>query len=88
MSKSDPICVVSEKAADNDLWFEIGRTEFQQDNLNPDFVKTVDLDFYFEREQLIKFEFIDDDGGDSDNPYYDIIGVNTMTLSSIMASRG
>jgi len=28
-SKSDPICVVSERAQDNpNLWFEVGRTEF------------------------------------------------------------
>lgn len=88
-SKSDPICVVSERAQDNEnLWFEVGRTEFQKDNLNPDFKKPIDIDFFFERDQLLKFEFIDDDGGDSDDPYYDVIGVNTIKLSAIMASRG
>ena len=56
--------------------------------MNPDFVKPVDINFYFEREQLLKFEFIDDDGGDDDDPYYDIIGMNTVTLSHIMAARG
>ena len=30
LSKSDPICVVMEKAADNDLWFEVGRTELNE----------------------------------------------------------
>lgn len=79
LNKSDPICIVYERAQDNeDLWFEVGRTEFQQDNLNPDFKKPIDIDFFFERDQLLKFEFIDDDGGDSDNPYYDVIGMNTI----------
>lgn len=87
-SKSDPICVVMEKAADNDLWFEVGRTEFQANNLNPDFKTTIDLEFFFEREQLLRFEFIDDDGGDDGQPFYDVIGINTIPLSSIMASRG
>jgi hypothetical protein len=88
-SKSDPICIVSERAQDNpNLWFEVGRTEFQKDNLNPDFKKPIDIDFFFEREQMLKFEFIDDDGGDDDDPYYDIIGVNQMLLASIMAAKG
>jgi hypothetical protein len=56
--------------------------------LNPDFKTTIDLDFFFEREQLLRFEFIDDDGGDDGQPFYDIIGVNTLALSTIMASRG
>lgn len=88
-SKSDPICVVFERAVDNEnLWFEVGRTEFVKDDLNPDFKRPIDIDFFFEREQILKFEFIDDDGGDDNDPYYDTIGMNIMSLSSIMASRG
>ena len=85
-SKSDPLCIVFEKAQDSEQWFEIGRTEFLKDSLNPNFEKVIDVDFFFEKNQLLKFEFIDDDGGDSDDPYYDIIGNREMTLSSIMAS--
>jgi len=87
-SKSDPLCVVFEKAQDREQWFEIGRTEFIKDSLNPDFEKSIDIDFFFEKNQLLRFEFIDDDGGDSEDPYYDIIGAATISLSSIMASKG
>ena len=87
-SKSDPLCVVFEKAQDREEWFEIGRTEFIKDTLNPDFEKAIDIDFFFEKNQMLRFEFIDDDGGDSDDPYYDIIGAATFTLSSVMASKG
>jgi hypothetical protein len=88
-SKSDPICVVFEKAQDNEnIWFEVGRTEFMKNNLDPDFTRAIDIDFFFEKEQILKFEFIDDDGGDTDDPYYDIIGMTTMTLSSVMSARG
>ena len=87
-SKSDPLCVIFEKAQDSDEWFEIGRTEFIKDTLNPDFEKAIDIDFFFEKSQLLRFEFIDDDGGDSDDPYYDIIGSTTCQLSEVMASKG
>ena len=87
-SKSDPLCVVFEKAQDSDDWFEIGRTEFIKDTLDPNFEKAIDIDYFFEKNQVLKFEFIDDDGGDSDDPYYDIIGSSNMNLSSIMASKG
>ena len=87
-SKSDPLCVVFEKAQDRDEWFEIGRTEFIKDTLNPDFEKAIDVDFFFEKNQIIKLEFIDDDGGDSDDPYYDIIGAATMNVAQIMSSKG
>ena len=87
-SKSDPVCIVFEKAQDHDEWFEIGRTEYIKDNLNPDFQKCIDVDFCFEKQQQLKFEFIDDDGGDSDDPYYDIIGSAIINLSQIMSSRG
>ena len=87
-SKSDPVCIVFEKSQQGDEWFEIGSTEYIKDELNPDFQKCIDVDFSFERTQELKFEFIDDDGGDSDDPYYDIIGSTVINLSQIMSARG
>ena len=87
-SKSDPVCIVFEQSQQGKEWFEIGRTEYIKDDLNPDFQKCIDVDFCFEKQQVLKFEFIDDDGGDSDDPYYDIIGNTTINLSQIMSARG
>ena len=87
-SKSDPLCIVLEKAQDTDEWFEVGRTEYIKNTLNPDFQTCIDIDFYFEKTQILKFEFIDDDGGDEDDPYYDVIGSTTTNLSTVMASKG
>ena len=56
--------------------------------MDPNFEKAIDVDFFFEKQQTLKFEFIDDDGGDSDDPYYDIIGSAEINLSAIMASKG
>lgn len=87
-SKSDPLCVIYEKAQDKDEWFEIGRTEFIKDSLNPNFERAIDVDYFFQKSQDLRFEFMDDDGGDSDDPYFDIIGATTMPLSTIMSSQG
>jgi len=85
--KPDLQCVVSERAHDNpNTWIEVGRTEFQKDNLSPNFQTAIEINFYYERPQPLKFEFIDDDGSDV-NDYYDVFAVNTMYLASIMASR-
>lgn len=56
--------------------------------MDPNFERAIDVDFFFEKTQMLKFEFIDDDGGDSDDPYYDIIGSANVGLSSIMAAKG
>ena len=48
-SKSDPLCIVLEKAQDTEEWFEVGRTEFIKNTLNPDFQTAIDVDFYFEK---------------------------------------
>jgi len=86
-SKSDPLCVVSEFAEKTKEWIEIGRTEFIKNNLNPDFKKSIEIGYYFERHQVLRFEFIDDDGGASDDPYYDIIGKAECTLGDIMGAK-
>ena len=88
LTKSDPLCIVFEKAQETNEWFEIGRTEFIKDTLDPDFERAIDIDYYFEKTQTLRFEFIDDDGGDSDDPYYDIIGSAQTTMSSIMSTKG
>ena len=36
--------------------FQYGRTEMIKDNLNPDFVKKFNIDYYFEENQKVKFE--------------------------------
>lgn len=45
-SKSDPQVIMF--AMQNNLWKEQGRTEIIWDNLNPKFVKSFVLDYYFE----------------------------------------
>ena len=76
-SKSDPFVVVYTKNRQqwsngatgslyqqhrtNNGWVEVGRTETIWNNLNPDFVNSFHLDYYFEEIQPLKFEVYDND---------------------------
>lgn len=43
----------------------IGKTEKIMNNLNPDFTKSFMIEYYFEKEQVLRFQVYDvDDGGD------------------------
>ena len=48
----------------------------------------IDINFFFEKNQKLRFMFIDDDGGDSDDPYYDLIGTFEIYLGQIMSAKG
>ncbi len=60
-SLSDPEVHVYLKSGKQGKYALLGKTEMINNNLNPDFVKTFTLDFYFEKEQWIKFEVYDVD---------------------------
>ncbi len=64
-------------------WTLIGKTEIVNNNLNPDFSKFIECDYYFEREQQLRFVVndIDDQHGGKD-----YIGKNETTLGKIMGS--
>jgi len=85
MSKSDPYAVlfysdgVSVKG-------EAGRTETIKDNLNPNFLKAVQVEYFFEQKQNFLLRIFDDDGkgvqGDDD------LGSVKFQLSHVVGSRG
>ena len=58
-SKSDTFVVVYAKKGTNKT--KLGQTECIQDNLNPDFVKAVIVDFLFEESQKFMVELYDAD---------------------------
>lgn len=60
-----------------------GRTETVQNQLNPTYQKTFQLDFIFESKQDIRFDIYDDDGnGDKD----DFIGTVETTVGALMGA--
>jgi hypothetical protein len=60
----------------------VGKTEIIFNNLNPDFTKTFILDYFFEKEQWIKFEVYDIDDNGRDH-----IGNCEVTISKIMTAN-
>ena len=83
-SKSDPICRVYQWVELNKNWVKVGQTERIDNNLNPDFKTTINMNFQFEAHQKIKFEVIDDDGGGK----FDTIGWTETTLGNVMSFAG
>lgn len=83
MSKSDPFCIVQMKESWQNNFFEVGRTEMIDDNLNPEWVKKFILNYNFETIQKIRFEVWDKDiSGD------DFLGEFETTVADIVSFNG
>ncbi|XP_071174493.1 copine-8-like isoform X2 [Mytilus edulis] len=87
-SKSDPICVLSNKDVRTNTWYEFGRTEMIKDSLNPDFVKKFMMNFMFEESQKLKFEIYDVDSPSSRLEAQDFLGRLECTLGEIVGLGG
>ena len=59
-SQSDPFIVFYKKTNDHN-WSKIGHTEIIYDNLSPEFVTKVQVDYMFEGQELYKVEVYDSD---------------------------
>jgi hypothetical protein len=65
-------------------WTYIGKTEIIQNNLNPDFSQYVECDYYFEREQQMKFTVYDIDNARGGKEF---IGKCETSLGKIFGSN-
>jgi hypothetical protein len=81
-SKSDPQVRLFEFASNN-KWVQIGQTETIKNNLNPNFEKVIVVTYNFEKHQKIKFEVVDDDGGND----FDFIGRLETSMGNIMGAK-
>ena len=63
-------------------WISIGETETLENILNPIFVRSINIDYYFERNQKIKFEVYDIDLNSKE-----FIGSAETQISKIMNSK-
>ena len=92
LSKSDPMCVVFYKpfgAPTNDSsWQELLRTECIQNNLNPDFTTKIQMTYYFEQQQHLKFDMYDVDSTSIRLSDHDFIGGVQCTLGQIVSAGG
>ncbi|KAI9136448.1 Copine-domain-containing protein [Paraphysoderma sedebokerense] len=85
-SKSDPQCILYYRQ--DSRWVEFGRTEMIWDNLNPQFVTPLIVDYRFEAEQHLKFLIVDiDDPNSAELDTQDVIGYIETTLGTILSAR-
>eukprot|EP00043_Microstomoeca_roanoka_P012911 m.125616 g.125616 ORF g.125616 m.125616 type:complete len:113 (-) comp15625_c0_seq5:106-444(-) len=61
LSKSDPFIVMYLYDKGSDQYFEYGRTETIQNNHNPHFQVKLNIQYFFEVAQRLKFEVYDED---------------------------
>eukprot|EP01084_Bolivina_argentea_P057865 105680_1 len=88
-SKSDPFVVVYIKDSKTKHWMEIGRTEVIYDNHFPKFTKQFRLDYFFEEEQILRFDVFDEDKkGSNKLKDHDILGSCTMVIGEIVHETG
>ena len=87
-SKSDPFIVMYKQVGNR--WSMIGKTEVIHDNLNPEFVKKILVDFHFEQTEMFKVEVYDSDD-DSQQvrklENHDYIGALEFKLHEVVTAR-
>uniref|UniRef100_A0A6B2L0E4 C2 domain-containing protein n=1 Tax=Arcella intermedia TaxID=1963864 RepID=A0A6B2L0E4_9EUKA len=88
LSKSDPQIIIYTKTDTNSNWTEIGKTEIVYDNLNPKFSKSIELDYFFEKVQPLKFVVLDVDDEKGKIQDQDMIGDVVTTLGNVVGSKG
>ena len=91
LSESDPFCVVSlrDSSQVGNNFIEIGRTEVIWDKRDAEFETIIPIDYYFEREQLLRFDVYDcDDKNSTKLSDHDFAGSMTVTLGEIIHSPG
>lgn len=84
-SKTDPIFLIYGKRGDESKYNLIHKTEQIQDNLNPDFTKSLLVDFIFETHQFFKIECRDIDNNSGSD--YDELGCCEFELGHLMGCR-
>jgi len=86
-SKTDPFCVMYE--IKGNIKTKIGQTECILDNLNPEFVNEIEVNYKFEENQAFVIEVYDaDDMTQLDRlDKQEYIGGNNFTLHQIITSR-
>ena len=64
-SLTDPFVVLFKKNID-EQWEQIGLTEIIHDNLNPQFVKKIIVDYHFEEQEHFKAEVYDSENANQE----------------------
>ncbi|XP_078492602.1 copine-3 isoform X1 [Ciona intestinalis] len=86
-SKSDPLCVIYLKDGTTKAWQEVARTERIQNSLNPDFSTKIEMSYFFEEVQQIRFSIYDIDNSTDSLLDDDFLGEAECSLGQIVSSK-
>ena len=81
--KSDPYANVYIKGEKDKKWVKLGRTETKYERLEPNFDKIFEINYLFERNQIIRVEVFDEDDDDKD----DLIGNFDCPLNKLLIAH-
>eukprot|EP01028_Stygiella_incarcerata_P010829 TRINITY_DN583_c0_g1_i1.p1 TRINITY_DN583_c0_g1~~TRINITY_DN583_c0_g1_i1.p1 ORF type:complete len:565 (-),score=145.11 TRINITY_DN583_c0_g1_i1:129-1823(-) len=89
-SKSDPMCVlfVGQPVRGSLQYTELGRTEIIKDCLNPKWVKGFTVNYYFERQQYLRFSVYDIDNPSDSLEKHDFLGSFDCVMGDIVTAAG
>uniref|UniRef100_A0A8D2D1R6 Copine-1 n=1 Tax=Sciurus vulgaris TaxID=55149 RepID=A0A8D2D1R6_SCIVU len=85
-SKSDPLCVLLQDVGRGN-WTELGRTERVRNCSNPEFSKTLQLEYHFETVQKLRFGIYDIDNKTPELGDDDFLGGAECSLGQIVSSQ-
>eukprot|EP00485_Elphidium_margaritaceum_P002338 CAMPEP_0202687436 /NCGR_PEP_ID=MMETSP1385-20130828/3115_1 /ASSEMBLY_ACC=CAM_ASM_000861 /TAXON_ID=933848 /ORGANISM="Elphidium margaritaceum" /LENGTH=637 /DNA_ID=CAMNT_0049342223 /DNA_START=49 /DNA_END=1959 /DNA_ORIENTATION=- len=87
-SKSDPFVVIYQRNKAGQ-WAEVSRTEALQDTSYPTFSTSLKIDYFFEEEQLLRFDVYDEDKKGSQRlKDHDFVGSANFPLGELMHEKG
>ncbi|GMF48061.1 unnamed protein product [Phytophthora fragariaefolia] len=87
-SKSDPFIVLYMQDQYRQRWMEIGRTETLKNAHDPTFLKSFQVDFFFEEVQQLRLEVFDRDSSSERLSDHDFLGCVEITMGQLMAAKG
>uniref|UniRef100_UPI00398EF0C5 copine-1 isoform X2 n=1 Tax=Pristiophorus japonicus TaxID=55135 RepID=UPI00398EF0C5 len=86
-SLSDPLCILLQNTGADDQWMELDRTERVKNCQKPQFAKKLQVDYYFERVQKLKFGVYDIDNKSTALNDDDYLGGVECTLGQVVSSK-
>lgn len=81
-SLTDPVIVVQIREENEPAWSLVGETETQQNTLNPNFTETLNINYQFEKTQIILFEVFNQDASKRQ-----FVGKAETTAAELMSSK-
>lgn len=88
VSKSDPFVVAFIRNEKEIEWHCLGKTETMWNDLNPNFLKTFKINYFFEKNQFMRFEVYEFDDSESELIGYFECPVNRLLTANKSTING